>query len=67
MHLEEALSQPDRAEFIKAMKKELQYHINIGHWKVIPAKHVPNYKITLLMVCSTKKRNPIGEIKKRKA
>ena len=45
MHLEEALSQTDRAEFIKAVKKELQDHINGGHWKAIPAKHVTKDKI----------------------
>ena len=29
------------------MKKELQYHINQGHWKVIPTKHVPGYNTSI--------------------
>ena len=68
MHLKDYLSQPDRAEFIKAKKKELQENINWGHWKLIPTKHVPKDKIPLPMVWSIKrKRYPMREIKKRKA
>ena len=54
MHLEEFLSQPDRGNFIKAMKKELKNHINRGRWKVIQAKHVTKDKILLLMVWTMK-------------
>ena len=50
MHLEEALSQTERVEFIKAMEKELKDHINRGHWKVIPVKHMTKDKIPLPMV-----------------
>jgi hypothetical protein len=68
MHLEEALQQPDREEFIKAMTKELNDHISRKHWKVMPAKNVPKHKIPIPMVWSMKrKRNPIGEILKWKA
>jgi hypothetical protein len=68
MHLEEALQQPDRDEFIKAMKKELNDHISRKHWKVMPAKNVPKHEIPIPMVWSMKrKRNPIGEILKWKA
>jgi hypothetical protein len=41
MHLEDALKQPDRKEFIKAMHKELNDHIERKHWKVVPLKAVP--------------------------
>ena len=44
MYLEEALRQPDRDEFIKAMYKELNDHIGHKHWKVVPLKSVPQYK-----------------------
>lgn len=68
MTLDEALKQPDKEEFLKAMKKELLDHINRKHWKVIPLKVVPKGKRCLPMVWSMKrKRNPIGEITKWKA
>ena len=68
MTLAEAMSQPDRQQFIQAMKKELNDHISRGHWKVIPSKFVPSHKRCLPMVWSMKrKRNPIGEIIKWKA
>ena len=68
MYLEEALRQPDREEFIKAMYKELNDHISRKHWKVVPLKSVPQYKKPIPMVWSMKrKRNPIGEITKWKA
>ena len=38
MYLDEALRQPDRHEFIKAMHKELNDHITRKHWKVVPLK-----------------------------
>jgi hypothetical protein len=63
MHLDEALCQPDREQFIEAMKKELNDHINRKHWKVIPASYVPKHKVAIPMVWSKKrKRNPIGDI-----
>ena len=68
MTLREALAQPDRKQFLEAMKKELNDHISRGHWKVIPIKHVPSHKQCLPMVWAMKrKRNPIGEILKWKA
>jgi hypothetical protein len=68
MHLDEAINQPDREEFIKSMNKELQDHIDRGHWKVIPSKSVPSGKMPIPMVWSMKrKRDPIGEIIKLKA
>jgi hypothetical protein len=68
MHLNEAMIQPDREEFIKAMNKELQDHIDRGHWKVVPSKSVPSGKMPIPMVWSMKrKRDPIGEIIKWKA
>ena len=68
MYLDEALRQPDRHEFIKAMHKELNDHITRKHWKVVPLKSVPVHKKPIPMVWSMKrKRNPVGEIIKWKA
>jgi hypothetical protein len=68
MHMNEALMQPDREEFIKAMHKELNDHVKRKHWKIVPLSSVPKDKVTLPMVWSMKrKRNPIGEITKWKA
>jgi hypothetical protein len=69
MHLEDALKQPDRAEFVKAMHKEVNDHIVRKHcWKVVPSKAVLKGKIPRPMVWSMKrKRNPIGDIIKWKA
>lgn len=68
MTLDEALKQPDRDEFIKAMKKELMDHIERKHWKVVPIKNIPAPKKPIPMVWSMKrKRDPLGNIIKWKA
>ena len=68
MHLHEAMAQSDRAEFLKAMEKELADHIARKHWKVVPLSEVPTNRKPIPMVWSFKrKRNPIGEIVKYKA
>ena len=68
MNLNEDLKQPDRLQFLDAMRKELTDHITRKHWKVVPLKHVPAHKTFLPMVWSMKrKRNPLGEITKWKA
>lgn len=68
MTLDEALNQPDREEFVKAMHKELKDHIERKHWKVIPLSAIPKHKRAIPMVWSMKrKRNPIGDIVKWKA
>ena len=68
MTLSEALQQPNRHKFIKAMEKELCYHINCKHWKVVQLKSIPIGKHAIPMVWSMKrKRNPLGDIVKWKA
>ena len=68
MTLQEALRQEDRDEFLKAMKKELEDHINRKHWKVVPLSAVPKNRTPIPMVWSMKrKRNPLGDIIKWKA
>jgi hypothetical protein len=36
MYMEEALRAPDRSEFIKAMKKEVNAHTDNKNWRIIP-------------------------------
>ena len=68
MTLDEALQQADRDEFVKAMHKELQDHVDRKHWKVVPISAIPKHKHAIPMVWSMKrKRNPVGEIIKWKA
>jgi hypothetical protein len=37
-----AMKQPDRAEFIKAMKEEVNAHTENGHWELLPRSSVPD-------------------------
>ncbi len=41
MYLHHALCQPDSREFVEAVTKELNGHINNNHWKLIPRTEVP--------------------------
>ena len=46
MYLHQALKQPDKEEFLKAMVKEITTHQKRINWKVVPIKEVPeNVKI----------------------
>eukprot|EP00980_Cylindrotheca_fusiformis_P020590 scaffold7642_cov88-Cylindrotheca_fusiformis.AAC.1 len=68
MTFAEAMQAPDRAEFIKAMHKELADHIGRKHWKIVPLSAVRAPKHAIPMVWAMKrKRNPVGEIIKWKA
>ena len=40
MYVDQALREPDRKEFIKAMVDEVKAHIEKGHWKVVPRAKV---------------------------
>ena len=41
MYLHQALKQPDKEEFLKAMVKEITTHQKRINWKVVPIKEVP--------------------------
>ncbi len=41
MYLHKALHQPDAREFLEAVIKEVNGHINNNHWKLIPRTEVP--------------------------
>ena len=38
MYLHQALKEPDRADFIKAMMEEVNDHITRGHWEIFARK-----------------------------
>jgi hypothetical protein len=42
MTLDEALKDPDRDQFIEAMRKELMDHVGRKHWKVVPGNLSPS-------------------------
>jgi hypothetical protein len=41
MYLHQALHQPDAREFVEAVIKEVNGHIDNNHWKLIPHTEVP--------------------------
>jgi len=41
MYLHQALRQPDAREFVEAVIKEVNGHIDNDHWKLIPRTEVP--------------------------
>ena len=41
MYYHEAMREPDRAEFIKAMQKEVNSHTENGVWELVPRSSVP--------------------------
>jgi len=71
MYLKEALQQPDRDEFLKAMVKEVEDHTQRGHWRVTNREEMKRkgYKHKPIMAVWSfkRKRNPFGEITKYKA
>ncbi len=41
MYLHQALQQPDAFEFVKAVIKEINGHVDNKNWKIIPRSEVP--------------------------
>ena len=41
MYLHQAMKEPDKAQFIKAMEQEVQAHITNDHWEMVPRCNVP--------------------------
>ena len=57
MFLHQALQQPDKEDFLKAMVKEISTHRKIKHWKVVHIKEVrENIKILDLVLGNEKKK-----------
>ena len=58
----------DRADFVKAMQKEIDDHESRGHWSVVDRSQIPPKMKTILAIWSFKrKRKPDGTIIKHKA
>jgi hypothetical protein len=41
MYVDQALREPDRKKFIKAMEAEVRAHTENGHWRIVPISSVP--------------------------
>jgi len=69
MHLHQALKQPDKEEFLKAMVQEISMHQKRKHWKVVPIEEVPENIKILDSIWDMRRKRKIGtgEISKKKA
>ncbi len=71
MYLSEAMKQPDKDEFIKAMEKEIQDHTTRGHWRLTTKQEMRErgytYKPIAAIWSFKRKRTPSGDIIKYKA
>jgi hypothetical protein len=71
MYLSEAMKQPDKDEFLKAMVKEIEDHTSRGHWRLTTKKEMTeqgyHYKPIAAIWSFKRKRNPLGQITKYKA
>ena len=64
----QAMRQPDRQEFIKAMAKEVGDHEERGHWELVLRSTLPEGVKTIKAIWSFKrKRFPDGSLNKHKA
>lgn len=59
MYFDEAMRQPDRKQFIKAVIKEVNDHIKGKHWQLIPRHEVPKDTPVLPAVWSMKQKHDI--------
>ena len=69
MYLDQALKEPDRADFINAMQKEVASHEERKHWELSSRSNVPQGTKILPAVWSMKRkrRAATGEVYKHKA
>jgi len=59
MYLHQALQQDDRDQFIHAVIKEVNDHIQRGHWELAPLSSVPKEEKVLDAVWSMKRKRHI--------
>ncbi|KAI2507330.1 hypothetical protein MHU86_7050 [Fragilaria crotonensis] len=69
MYYHEAMREPDRPEFIKAMVKEVQSHTENGVWELVPRSSIPPGTKVLPAVWAMKRKRRIAtrEVYKWKA
>ena len=63
----EILKMPDKADFVKAMVKELEDHEKRGHWIMMERKKISNAKVIKTVWSFKRKRRADGTILKHKA
>lgn len=59
MHMHQAIQQPDAAEFIKAMIKEINPHIEKKHWVLIKRSEVPENADVITAVWSMRRKRDL--------
>jgi hypothetical protein len=64
MYLHQALKEPDKAQFIKAMEEEIRSHTDNKHWTLVPRTDVPDGVPVLPAVWAMKRKRRIatGEV-----
>ncbi len=69
MYLHQALRQPDSREFVEAVIKELNGHIDNNHWKLIPLTEVPEGTEVVPSVWKMQRKQDLttGRVTKHKA
>ena len=69
MYFHEAMKEPDKEEFIKAMRKEVESHTDNEVWELVPASNVPKGMKPLPAVWAMKRKRRIAtrEVYKWKA
>jgi Reverse transcriptase (RNA-dependent DNA polymerase)/GAG-pre-integrase domain len=60
MYLDEALRQPDRKQFVEAMRKEVQSHTENDNWKIIRKSEVPKGHKILPAVWAMRRKRDIS-------
>ena len=63
----EAMAQPDKAEFVEAMVKEIDDFTSKGHWKPVKRSEIGNAKTIKTIWSFKRKRRPDGSLLKHKA
>lgn len=59
MYYDQAIREPDAIEFVKAIVKEVNDHIKMKHWELIPRNEVPENETVLPSVWSMKRKRDI--------
>ena len=69
MYLHQAMKEPDKQEFVKAMQKEVQGQIHNGNFSVIPRSQVPEGASVLPAVWAMQRKRKVmtGKVYKWKA
>ncbi len=69
MYLHQALRQPDSKEFVEAVIKEVNGHVDNNHWKLIPCTEVPEGTEIVPSVWAMQRKRDLttGKVTKHKA